>query len=138
MYSQKRKLRNKTYHMHQMNIFKLCSTLTLSLIFTGTASPECTSSDLCEYPSSTWEHTKFQSVTKETLYPKSCAAACADLEWCLGVTDDEKANMCIFHLGAAEDKCTSLTSTAPDQTLHMKRKHKGDCLSVGYLYITIL
>ena len=111
---------------------EVCTTLILSLVLTGTVSSECTSSDLCEYPSTTWEHTKFQSVTKGTLYPKSCAAACADLEWCLGVTDDEKINMCIFHLGAAEDKCPSLKSTESGQTLYMNRKHKRDCAWVGY------
>ena len=132
MYSQRRILRNDSYHMHQKYVLELCTTLTLSLIFTGTASSECTSSDLCEHPSTIWEHTESQSVTKGILYPKSCAATCADLEWCLGVTDDEKTNVCIFHLGAAEDKCSSFKSTEPGQTLYMKRKHKGDCVSVGY------
>ena len=54
---------------------------------------------------------------------------------CLGVTDNEKTNMCSFHAGDAEDKCSFLESAEAHQTLYMKGKDNRDGVSVGYSYI---
>ena len=124
------------YHVNGWHVFEVCTALILTLVISGIATSKCTSSDIYKYPITTWKHTKSPTVTKRNVHPKSCAAACMELEWCLGVTDNEKTNMCSFHAGDAEDKCSFLKSAEAHQTLYMKGKDDNrDGVSVCYSYI---
>ena len=49
-----------------------------SSVFIGPVSTECTSSHMCKYSNVSLENMQTQSVKKEDLFPKSCAAACVD------------------------------------------------------------
>ena len=89
---------------------------------------------MCEYLNATLEDTLTQSMTKESLFPESCAAACADRKWCLGVTDDTKTKWCIYHMVTEEEKGPSFRPMKPGKTLYLKKKYNGAYLSVRISY----
>ena len=95
-------------------------------------SSKCTNLDVCMYFNASEVNTKTQSVKQESLFPKSCAAACVDRKWCLGVTDDKETKTCIYHIGDEEDRGPSVKPMKPGQTLYLKKKYNGACLPVMF------
>ena len=95
---------------------------------------------MCVYVNASLENTPIQFEAQESVFPRSCAAACADRKSCLGVTDDKKTKTCNYHYGFVDDKNGGLyfNPMKPGQTLFLKKKYDGECLSVSlYTYIWI-
>ena len=112
----------------------------LSLVVIGIlhVSSKCTNYEMCVYVNASLENTQIQSVTAESVFPKSCAAACADRKSCLGVTDDKKTKRCNYHFVDDDGGDLYFNSMKPGQTLFLEKKYNGECLSVSlYAYIWI-
>ena len=107
--------------------------LILSLVFTKPLqiTPNCANSDMCVYFNASLANTQNQSITRESVFPKSCAAACADRTWCFGVTDAKRTKMCIYHSVDKEGKGPSFMSMETGVTLYLKKKYNGICVSVS-------
>ena len=119
--------------LQTMTLMKIRICLILSVVYSGTlhVSSKCTNSEMCVYFNASLENTQNQSVSHESLFPKSCAASCADRTWCLGVTDDKRTKMCIYHSVDKEGRGPSFISLEMGLTLYLKKKYDGICVSVS-------
>ena len=112
--------------------YRIYLVLTHVIIWIVQVSPRCTSFDMQVHAGASLENTRVQSVKKERIFPKSCAATCSDHEGCLGASVDEETDTCIFHYGNEDGiTCPSLVSTELGQKLYLKESYNSGCLSVS-------